>query len=262
MKTLLSIVLGLGACGGSTAQQSAAESNPATEEGAAVERTEASNETPGGLRLLDFVVMRDGYGPEDRARYTTQVQRIARDHGVTLEQSYRVEQAMNGEVQPVLDFNIWQVPAPEALGALGEDPRYQALVEMRDRIHDMTKLTLYLAEPTVSGDQLTSNHVLVDLVFLNEGKTLEDRAAYGRLIGPIAQRHGLRRVQSYRVLQHLGGLGNGAVELNLWEVDDPSALQATLTDPEYQSHVPTRNEIHDMERLTMLLARPNPGGTR
>ncbi len=250
----------LAACGGAPSPAATApirgEQARSGASSSAPRAAEDRGDTP--LRLLDFVVMNEGYGPADRAAYTAEVQAIARAHGVTLAQSYRVDQVMAGEVDGVLDVNIWRVPGPEALQALGEDPRYQALTRLRDRIHDMSKLTLYLAEPVTEVGQLRSEHVLVDLVFLNEGADLRERASYVSDITPIARRHGARPVQTYRILRHLAGRGEGAVELNLWEVDSPGALQATLADPDYQAHIARRDRIHDMGRLTMMLAHGEP----
>ncbi len=144
-----------------------------------------------------------------------------------------------------------------ALEGLLADDDYKANVEWRDRLHDMERLAMYLATPVLDGGPSDPDKpALLDLVVLNPGMTLEDRDEYGKTIGPIAAELGAKVVRSFRIDRHLSGEVPGAVEFNIWELPDPGVIEKLNSHPDYQAAIPLRNRIHNMEQLTMILAKP------
>ena len=47
-----------------------------------------------------------------------------------------------------------------------------------------------------------------------------------------------------------------AVEFNIWELPDTEVFAKIVSDPEYQANIAERDRIHDMGKLTMILAAP------
>ncbi len=105
-----------------------------------------------------------------------------------------------------------------------------------------------------------SDYVLIDLVVLNAGFTETDRASYSKKTVKIASKYGIDMAQSYKIGTHIAGMGpKNALEFNLWTMPSPTAMVALSGDTEYQANVPNRDKIHDMEALTLFLARPKVG---
>ena len=101
-----------------------------------------------------------------------------------------------------------------------------------------------------------SKPVLIDFPILNEGYGPDDREEYTRKLEAIGARHGLRPIGRYDTLQHLSGSLQGAIGVNLWEMDAPDALESLLADDDYKANIGWRDRLHDMERLAMILAKP------
>jgi hypothetical protein len=68
---------------------------------------------------------------------------------------------------------------------------------------------------------------------------------------PQLHKHGWKLVGSFSAL---AGRLNTVVDL--WELPDPNALQAVLTDPEFQKHGPTIHDIIEDEVLSVLTKLP------
>ncbi|MEQ8465222.1 hypothetical protein [Coleofasciculus sp. E1-EBD-02] len=90
-----------------------------------------------------------------------------------------------------------------------------------------------------------------DVVVMNPGYDLEDRAAYESALFPITQRYGMEQIGSYDIVQHLGGDAEEATKLNLWSIPNPEAMQALVEDADYQALEDMRNELHNFNQLTL-----------
>ncbi|SHH80907.1 DUF1330 domain-containing protein [Cognatishimia maritima] len=101
---------------------------------------------------------------------------------------------------------------------------------------------------------------LIDFVVMNDGFDLKERNAYEAEIAPIAGDYGMAVIHSYNLTAHLSGTMSDAVRLNVWELPSPSAMQAVINDPRYAAGVPRRDEIHDMESLTLYMASSDETG--
>ncbi len=206
--------------------------------------------------LIDFPILNEGYGPDDRDDYTRNLEVIAARHGIRPIGRYDTIQHLTGSLQGAIGVNLWEMDNDGALEALLSDDDYKANIEWRDRLHDMERLAMYVATPVLDGRSDPEKPALLDLVVLNPGMTLDDRAEYGKTIAPIAAELGAKVVRSFRIDRHLSGEVPGAVEFNIWELPDPGVIEKLISHPDYQAAIPTRDRIHDMEQLTMILAKP------
>lgn len=97
-------------------------------------------------------------------------------------------------------------------------------------------------------------YILVDILPIKAGKTLEDALAYFEKVRPAMERHGLKRIeqplQAHKVLR-----GNQAADLvNLFETQDPDmSLKGMGSDPEYQANIALRDTIFDLENASIVL---------
>ncbi|MFV2064731.1 MAG: hypothetical protein ACC726_14655 [Chloroflexota bacterium] len=207
--------------------------------------------------LIDFPILNDGYTPDDRDEYTQQLEALAARHGILPAGRYDTLQHLSGSLQGAIGVNLWEMDAPGALDALLSDVEYRANVEWRDQLHDMERLTMYLASSVLDeGPPDPEKPALLDLVVLNPGMTLEDRAEYGKTVAQIAAEYGARVRRSFRIDRHVRGDLPEAVEFNIWELPDPGVFEKILSHPDYQANIGERDRIHDMGRLTMILAKP------
>ena len=209
--------------------------------------------------LIDLVVLNSGFGQSDRDAYSKDTQEIAKKYGFEKRQSFQVAHKLSGAgPENAMEFNLWTLPSPSAMAGLGQDAAYQANVPKRDKVHNMGELTLYLARPKngyASFIPKDGKFYLLDFVIMNEGNGPLQRTIYTEKTEKIAIKHGIKKVASYDVIQHLGGLIPDVLEVNLWEMDTPEAMQALGSDPAYQENVPFRDKIHNMQDLTLYMAQ-------
>ena len=97
-------------------------------------------------------------------------------------------------------------------------------------------------------------YLLVDILPLKPGNTLDDAISYFEELKPVFERHGLIRLD--RPLQSRKTL-RGEIDadmVNLFETDNPErSLPGLQGDPDYQAKVPARDRIFDLERATILM---------
>lgn len=217
----------------------------------------AVQKTDSPLILIDFVVLNEGFGLQDRTEYEKHVRPIAAKYGMKMEHSYDLTQYFSGQLKGATKLTIWEFPNKGVLKQLKNDPEYIALAPLRDKIHNMEALTLYFAEPILNFGQLRSDHIFLDLVVMNKGYGAKERHAYEKAVFPITSKYGMERTHSFKITKFLTGLGpKGAYELNLWEVSDTKKMNKLFEDPKYQALIDYRNKIHNMEVLTMYMAKP------
>ncbi|CUH81679.1 hypothetical protein TRM7557_03548 [Tritonibacter multivorans] len=96
--------------------------------------------------------------------------------------------------------------------------------------------------------------VLVDILPLKPGATLEEAVAYFDGLKPVFERHGLQRLdQPLRAEKALRGAVPANL-VNLFQTADPeSSLKGMSEDPEYQSQMARRDQLFDLEQATILL---------
>ncbi len=208
-------------------------------------------------RLIDFVVLKDATALAERNAYEAKMAPIAEQYGARVIHSYDITGHIAGPMEEAVRLNVWAFSEPDALAKLNEDARYQALVPVRDRIHDMEALTLYLAENIRDGGPITDGVILVDLVAMTKGNGDAERDAYEAKMAPIAKRYGFEVVSSFRISQKLAGEGpDSAMRLSLWEGQSPDGLQQLNTDPGYVALAEERDRITDFANLALFMAEP------
>jgi len=68
---------------------------------------------------------------------------------------------------------------------------------------------------------------------------------------PLVGKHGWKLPGSYA-----SAIGRLNTVVDLWELPDPNALQAALSDPEMQKFAPQINEVIEDETLALLMKLP------
>lgn len=97
-------------------------------------------------------------------------------------------------------------------------------------------------------------YILVDILPIKDGKSIEDALAYFNKVRPAMERHGLKRIdqplEAHKVLR-----GNQTADLvNLFETSDPEAsMKGMGSDPEYQANIALRDTIFDLENASIVL---------
>jgi uncharacterized protein (DUF1330 family) len=209
------------------------------------------------FNLIDFVVLKDG-DVVGRADYEESVGEIAARHGAEVIHSYNVQAHLAGPMADTYQVNVWGFDEQNTLDQIVSDPDYKELIPARNEIHDMSQLTMYLGEPIQGADAIQEGTILVDLVSMQDGYGAEARDAYESKILPLAETYGFELVASYGVIQKIGGVGpDNPLRLNLWQVADPSTMQALTNDPAYQALEEERQRITNFDDLTLFLAQPD-----
>ena len=98
------------------------------------------------------------------------------------------------------------------------------------------------------------SYLLLDILKLKPGKTVEDAVAYFDKLAPIFDEVGITRLD--RPLK-AAGVMRGSIEaeqVNLFEMEDPQkSMPAMQSHPDYQAMIPVRDAIFDLENSTVLL---------
>lgn len=213
--------------------------------------------------LVALLPMRSGYGTADHDAYEARIRSITRDHGMDLDSAYSVKQFLGGSgPSGASTVGIWSLGSAQSLQDVMSDPRYQAQVEYRDRIHDMSNTQMYMVKREFSDAPPSPGHVLlVGVLVMNQGFDFEAHDNYEKNIAPISAKYGMRLYRSYRVMQKLSPSGlDNAVALNIWELPNQEALSQVMSDPDYMANIPARNRIHDMQATTMYFVTPRTAG--
>lgn len=179
-----------------------------------------AQETP-TYNLIDFVVLNDGAQIAERSAYEETLEPIAARHGAEVIHSYDIAAHLAGPMEDSVRLNVWQFADPATLGKVNNDPDYAEIIPERDRVHDLDRLTLYMAQPIVDGGRIEDGVILVDLVVLNDGFEAEDRDAYEAKMAPIAAKYGFTIHSAFALMQKIDGEGPAqASRLNLWTGQD------------------------------------------
>lgn len=205
------------------------------------------------LYLLDFVVMNEGYGIEERNNYEAIIEPISTKYGAKIVRSYDLKQHLGGAIPKAIRFNVWEL-SDGAMQKLQQDPDYQALVAYRDRIHNMKDGSLFMATESLGNREPMTDTIMVDLVVMQDGYGLKQREAYERKTAPIGVKYGVEKFATYDIVQKIGGAAPDGLRVNLWAVPDPSAMAMVNSDPDYQKQVPKRDQIHKMDLVTLFFA--------
>lgn len=207
--------------------------------------------------MLDFVVLNPSAELQDRLDYEKLIEPVTNRHGMKVLHKYNIETHLGGKLENVSRLLIWEMDNPTALQKVLEDPDYIPHVDRRDGIHNMRALTIYMGGSTQDEGQISDTAVLVDLVVMNEGFGAKERAEYEAQIEPIAERYGITKTATFPIGAKANGRGpETPLQLNLWRIKDPAGLQELFADKEFAKHLNRRNQLHNFNELTLLLASP------
>lgn len=97
----------------------------------------------------------------------------------------------------------------------------------------------------------------VDILYLQEGKTIADANEYFDRVETVVRKHGLRRIiPGLSVVNNMAGNLNADM-VNVWFMTDTeNTFKNIMGDPQYLKHVEFRNATFDMERANMMLLQP------
>lgn len=108
-----------------------------------------------------------------------------------------------------------------------------------------------------SSPEMQKGAYFIDLLYLQDGKTVDDAKVYFDNIIDVVAGHGLERVlPPFAITTKM----NGDIEpqlVNVWSVSDPKNTFANIfSDDAYLKHVPLRNSIFDMAKSHMFMLKP------
>jgi len=98
--------------------------------------------------MVDLVVMNKNYGDRERDAYEASVLPIAEEYGMEVTHVFDITNYKRGAgPKNSLRLNLWTINDRKRMSHLGKDSRYQALVPLRNLLHNMEAVTLYRATP-------------------------------------------------------------------------------------------------------------------
>jgi uncharacterized protein (DUF1330 family) len=207
------------------------------------------------LVFVDFVVMSEGHGLDERDIYDAKATPIAARHGVKRFASFDIVQHLLTPGLKPQRLDLWLLPSLEALKAWGDDPEYHALLAYRDKVHDMRALTLYFAKPAGPVEAIGQGNYLIELQTIGSGF---DRAVfdeYERDSDEIAASYAIRRVGVYTIVKKVTGAGPDGQRLNIWYLPNEQNFQAWGENKAFQALAPEREKLFDLPNYLMLLGR-------
>ena len=98
--------------------------------------------------------------------------------------------------------------------------------------------------------------MIIDVLKLKEGKTVEEAVAYFESAKALFEGHGIVRVDAPLKVAKVAR-GQAADLVNIFKTENPEvSMGGLMNDPEYKAIVPQRDEIFDLENSTILLTMP------
>ncbi len=95
-----------------------------------------------------------------------------------------------------------------------------------------------------------STKVYITVHSLKDGKTLENAEAYYKKLTPVFNRHGLFRLDGYKIsAKILGHPEVSPVIMHIWKLNDLAALTKITSDKEYLTQIPLRDTIFNMPKM-------------
>ena len=96
----------------------------------------------------------------------------------------------------------------------------------------------------------------VDILYLQDGKTVADAAVYFANVEPVIAKHGLKRIApGFVITKNMAGDINPDL-INVWTVSDPAnTFTDIFEDENYLQHVSFRNATFDMSKTNMFMLK-------
>lgn len=209
------------------------------------------------LRIIELVTLNKNYNITDHFDYHKLIKPVMDKFGLITLNNFEVEKKFKGaSADNVAMIGVYSVRSMEDMNKIFADKNYLQNVEKRDKIHDMTNMTLFLAKPVFEKAFDKSKTVLMDFVVMTDGFGAEERDNYFSKLEEFGKKHGLKRFASYEVIQFMGGKGPKDVTLvNFYEAG-PETMKNLSGDSEYQTQmIPVRDKIFNMDELTVFMTK-------
>jgi len=195
------------------------------------------------LYMLDFVFMNEGLTLDDRTAYNAQAAQIAARYGINLIATLDPLNITDGQ-DSLARVDIWTLPSQQALVQWGADLEYIAMAPEIARIHDMRKLTIYVAESVLSPNVAPGTAYHLELLsFAEESWTRDAFINYILAVDEIAETHGIIRQGSLSGLNRMTGDGPMANWFSLYSVPGPEEYSAMAEDPRMTALNETRYNL-------------------
>lgn len=123
-------------------------------------------------------------------------------------------------------------------------------------------VTLASASSAFADKAAEFGFLIVDMLPLHEGATLEEVYAYFAAVEPIFAKYDLVRTDDALEVVNIARGKVQAQVINLWATKDPKiAFDGIFTDPEYLKHVENRDSIFDLKNANVVVTRRNAADT-
>lgn len=205
------------------------------------------------LVMLDFVYLNKDVEVAERDAYNAKAKPIAARHGVILRSTLDPVRIVLGP-KGLQRLDLWTLPAPQALQAWSDDPDYLAMRSETLAVHDMKRLTLYLAREIGPVQIAPGRHYWVEFLrFDKSGFTGEQFAAYMRETDGIAGKYDLQRVATFGKVGRILGPGFEAHWMNIYSVPDSERLQSYVEDARFVELASMRERLFDLDSSMMAV---------
>jgi len=112
---------------------------------------------------------------------------------------------------------------------------------------------------TASAGETSSGETMymIDILHLQPGVNISRARTYFSKVMPVVSKHGLKRVQSFTVVNEMGNPKSSVSMINVWTITGKSTMPAIMNDPNYLKNVEFRNGTFDMSKTKMFMLLPN-----
>lgn len=203
--------------------------------------------------MLDFVFLNKNVELAARTAYNSRAVPVAARHGVQLQATLDPVKIVLGP-RDLARLDLWTLPEPNALQAWGRDPDFKAMQSESQAIHDMSKLTLFLAREMGPFQMKPGAHYWVEFLRFNKtGFKGEDFSAYMREIDGLAAQSQMHRVATFGKVGRILGVGYEAHWMNIYSVPNAEKLQAHLKGPRFVELARVRERLFDLDKSLMAV---------
>ena len=131
------------------------------------------------------------------------------------------------------------------------------LTKLLTKLAGAAALAVVAATGAVAGDADSKAFVVLDILPLKEGATLEQAYAYFKGVEPIFAKYDFQRSDAALEVGTVVRGDLAASVVNLWVTDDPqAAFQGIFADQTYLAEwVPDRDAIFDLENATIVVTK-------
>lgn len=203
--------------------------------------------------MLDFVYLNTNVELAARTAYNAKAVPVAARHGVLLQATLDPVKIVLGP-KDLARLDLWTLPEPNALQAWGRDPDFKAMQPESRSVHDMSKLTLFLAREMAPFQVTPGAHYWVEFLrFSENGFKGEDFSAYVREIDGLASKFQMYRVATFGKVGRILGQGHEAHWMNVYSVPNAQSLQAHLKGTRFVALAKVRERLFDLDKSLMAV---------